>query len=76
VPNQEVKAQAGLWICKLMVETGLSSSSSEARRLIEGRAVERDGEKIVDPQLKVDLKAGQSFVLKAGKKKFVRVQVT
>ncbi len=58
-----------------MVETGLAASNSEGRRLIEGRAVERDGEKIVDPQLKVDLKAGESFVLKAGKKKFVRVQV-
>jgi tyrosyl-tRNA synthetase len=75
VPEVSVSAQSGLSICKLMVEAGLSASNGEAKRLIEGKAVERDGEKIVDPQLKVDLKAGESFVLKAGKKKFVRVQV-
>lgn len=75
IPSRDIGAQKGLWICKLMVETGLATSSSEGRRLIEGRAVEKDGEKIIDPQLKVDLVAGQNFVLKAGKKKFVRVQV-
>jgi tyrosyl-tRNA synthetase len=75
IPVKSVAAQKGLWICKLMVEVGLAASSSEARRLIEGKAVERDGEKIIDPQLKVDLNMAESFVLKAGKKKFVRVQV-
>lgn len=75
VPTKDIQAQSALWICKLMVEAGLATSSSEARRLIEGKAVEREGEKIVDPQLKVDLKPGENFVLKAGKKKFVRIQV-
>lgn len=75
VPVKAVAAQDGLWICKLMVEVGLTASSSEARRLIEGKAVERDGVKINDPQLKVSLTVGESFVLKAGKKKFVRIQV-
>lgn len=75
VPSVTVASQAGIWICKLMVETGLATSNSDGRRLIEGKAVEKDGEKIIDPQLKMDLRAGQSFVLKAGKKKFVRVQV-
>jgi tyrosyl-tRNA synthetase len=75
VPIRSVAAQTGLWICKLMVEVGLAPSTSESRRLIQGRAVERDGEKILDPQLKVDLTMGETFVLKAGKKKFVRVQV-
>lgn len=76
VPVKEVPPVSQIWICKLMVETGLAASSSEGRRLIEGRAVERDGEKIEDPQMKLDLKKGDSFVLKAGKKKFVRVQVS
>ncbi len=75
IPVFETSAQKELWICKLMVEAGLASSSSEARRLVEGRAVERDGQKIEDPKMKVDLKSGDNFVLKAGKKKFVRVQV-
>ncbi len=75
IPSKEIAATEQLAIAKLMVDTGLAASNGEARRLIEGKAVERDGKKIEDPQLKVDLKAGESFVLKAGKKKFVRVQV-
>jgi tyrosyl-tRNA synthetase len=63
-------------ICKLMVDMGLAATNSEARRLIEGRAVEKEGEKIADPQMKLDLKSGEKFILKAGKKKFVRVQVS
>ncbi len=75
VPVKEVPAAVNIWICKLMAELGLSTSSSEARRLVEQKAVERDGEKITDPQLKLNLTAGQDFILKAGKKKFIRVRV-
>ncbi len=75
VPEKAVAPTSGFAILKLMVEMGLATSNGEARRLIEGKAVEKDGEKILDPQMKLDLLAGQSFVLKAGKKKFVRVQV-
>jgi tyrosyl-tRNA synthetase len=76
VPLKEVPPADNIWICKLMAELGLATSSSEARRLVEQKAVERDGEKITDPQLKFALKSGEEFVLKAGKKKFVRVKVT
>ena len=62
-------------VCKLMVDVGLATTNSEARRLIEGNAVEREGEMVTDPQTKWDLKTGDSFVLKAGKKMFVKVQV-
>jgi tyrosyl-tRNA synthetase len=75
IPVKQIAAQSQLGICKLMVEAGLATSNGEAKRLIEGRALERDGEKILDPQLKVDLRKGESFILKAGKKKFVKVQV-
>lgn len=75
IPAVDVGPQKGVWICKLMSDMGLAASNSEARRLIEGKAVECDGQKITDPQLKLDLKKGENFVLKAGKKKFVRVQV-
>jgi len=76
VPVKEVPPTDNIWICKLMAELGLATSSSEARRLVEQKAVERDGEKITDPQLKLALKTGEEFVLKAGKKKFIRVKVT
>jgi tyrosyl-tRNA synthetase len=75
IPIKSVSAQKGISICKLMVDVGLAASNGEGKRLIEGRAVERDGQKILDPQAKIDLTLGESFVLKAGKKKFVRVQV-
>lgn len=62
-------------VSKLMVDLGLATSNGEARRSIEGGAVAREGDKISDPQMKLTLKSGESFVLKNGKKKFVRVQV-
>ena len=75
MPIHAVAAAADVGVCKLMVEVGLATSNGEARRLIEGRAVEIDGEKITDAQAKLELTVGQNFVMKAGKKKFVRVQV-
>lgn len=75
IPVKELVARPQVAIAPLMVELGLAASNGEARRLIEGRAVEKDSEKVTDPQMKLDLIAGQSFILKAGKKKFVKVQV-
>lgn len=76
VPEFKIAAQAEpLWICKLMNQAGLAPSTSEARRLIQGRAVEIDGKKVEDEKMNVELKAGTSFVVKAGKKKFVKVVV-
>lgn len=75
IAEKSVAAQE-IGICKLMVEVGLAATNSEARRLIEGKAVEKEGEKLVDPQMKLHLKSGESFILKAGKKKFVRVKVS
>ncbi len=62
-------------ISALMKSAGLAPSTSEAKRLIQGRAVEIDSVKIEDEQLRIELKAGKSMVIKAGKKKFVKVVV-
>ena len=67
--------QADVWICKLLHDAGLTASTSEGKRLVEGGGVERDGEKIQDSKLKLNLKSGEKFTLKAGKKKFVKVIV-
>lgn len=64
-----------IWICALMKNAGLAPSTSEAKRLIQGRALEIDGTKIENEQLKIELKAGLTMVMKAGKKKFVKVVV-
>ena len=68
-PPQEVG------ICRLLCQAGLASSHSSARRLIEGKAVEKEGEKVTDFRLKLKLKAGETFLLKAGKRHFVKVKV-
>ncbi|NQZ00856.1 MAG: tyrosine--tRNA ligase [Bdellovibrionales bacterium] len=75
MPEFEVDPESEKWICHLLVETGLAKSSSEGRRLIQGGAVEKAGEKVKDAQLKFQLEAGSEFILKAGKKKFAKVRV-
>ena len=64
-----------LWICHLIHRTGLSPSTSEARRLVDSRAVDIDGKKIEDSHLKMTLKKGEEFILKVGKRRFVKVKV-
>jgi tyrosyl-tRNA synthetase len=64
-----------IWICKLMVDAGLALTTSEAKRLVDGGGVERDSIKMTDSKIKIDLKSGDTFVLKAGKKKFIRIKV-
>lgn len=76
VPEFQVDASSeAVWICALMKNAGLAPSTSEAKRLIQGRAVEIDGTKVDNEQLKIDLKPGLGIVIKAGKKKFVKVVV-
>ena len=65
----------GVWICHLIREVGFSPSTSEARRLIQGSAVEINGGKIRDSSLKMDLKKGEEFILKAGKRRFAKIKV-
>lgn len=69
LPPQEMGLPA------LMVAAGMCASNSEGSRLITGGGVQIDSEKVSDPKLKLNLKSGESFVLKAGKKKFVKIVV-
>ncbi len=75
VPEFVVAAENQVGFCALMVKAGLAATNSEAGRLITGGGVQIDSEKISDARLKIDLKGGQSFVVKAGKKKFVKIIV-
>ncbi len=76
VPEFAVAASSEpIWICALMKNANLAPSTSEAKRLVQGRAVEIDGTKVENEQLKIELKSGLSMVIKAGKKKFVKVVV-
>jgi len=59
----------------LLVELNLAPSKAEAERLIKQKAVEIDGVTIEDPRKDIDLSKPSEFLLRAGKKKFVRVVV-
>jgi tyrosyl-tRNA synthetase len=74
-PVKNLPAGAPQMIKALLTTLGLATSVSEAERLVKQGAVEIDGQRIDDPRKKVDLSAGQDFLVRAGKKKFVRVVV-
>ncbi len=68
-------AEKDIGLCVLMVQAGLCASNGEASRLITGGGVQIDGEKVSDPRLFVKLRDGNSFLIRAGKKKFVKIVV-
>ena len=60
----------------LLVELNLVPSRSEAERLIKQGGVEIDSQRVDDVKHDVDLsKPGSNFLLRAGKKKFLRITV-
>jgi tyrosyl-tRNA synthetase len=59
----------------LLVELELASSRSEADRLVKQGGVELDGERVSDVKKDVDLSKPREFLVRAGKKKFLRVVV-
>ncbi len=68
------KQEAPLWICKVIVEVGFAQSNSQARRLVESRAVEIDGIKLKDPKFELLLSsADNTYLLKVGKKNFAKI---
>ena len=73
IPEQKIKVGEPVGICQFMTNIGLTTSNSEARRLIEGKAVEFNGEKKTNPKEIINLEKGTVFTIKAGKHKFLKV---
>jgi tyrosyl-tRNA synthetase len=65
------KASGEVWLPKLLVEAGLTGSTSEARRLIKQQAVSLDNEKVLDTEYNVQ-PAGD-VLIKVGKRRFAKV---
>jgi tyrosyl-tRNA synthetase len=65
------KANGDVWLPKLLVEAGLTGSTSEARRLIKQQAVSLDNEKILDTEYAVQ-PAGD-ILIKVGKRRFAKI---
>ena len=74
-PVQKIARGAAKKLTVLLVELNLVPSKSEAERLIKQRGVEIDEICVEDPRKEIDLSKAVQFLLRAGKKKFVRVVV-
>lgn len=74
-PTQKVARGPAKKLTALLVELKLAPSKSEAERLIKQRGVEIDEVCVEDPRKEMDLSQAGHFLLRAGKKKFVRVIV-
>jgi tyrosyl-tRNA synthetase len=75
MPECRVNAPGGrLPIANLLKEAALTSSTTEARRMIEQGAVRVDGERVQDLSLEID--AGTTGIFQVGKRRFARVTVS
>jgi tyrosyl-tRNA synthetase len=63
-----------IWVPKLLVEAGLAKSNGEARRLIQQGGVSVDGARLSDHAATLQASAPASYLIKVGKRHFVRVQ--
>jgi tyrosyl-tRNA synthetase len=70
IPQVEIPAQR-LRAVSLLVQTGLVSSNSEAKRMIKQGAVRVGEERISDPDAELELEDG--LVIRVGKRRIVRI---
>ncbi len=74
-PERRVPRGPAKRIAVFLLEQGLASSRSEADRLLKQGGVELDGARISDVKHEIDLSVPREFLLRAGKKKFLRIVV-
>ena len=67
-------ADQRIWVPRLLVTLGMAKSNGEARRLIEQGGVSLDGERLSDPSHEIPAAPSSSFLIKVGKRHFVRVR--
>ncbi|MDR3550251.1 MAG: tyrosine--tRNA ligase [Candidatus Babeliales bacterium] len=66
-----VECKNPLWIVELLKMLGAVTSSSEARRLIEGKAVHVDGSAVIDFKAEIVWQAG--MIIKVGKHRIYKI---
>ena len=74
-PTMKLARSALTRVSTLISVSNLASSRSAAERLIKQGAVEIDGERVTDVKRELDLSKPCNLLLRAGKKKFVRIVV-
>ena len=75
VPVQKFPLGPAKKLTALLVELKLAPSKSEAERLIKQGGVELNESRVDDPRADLDLSKPAQFLLRAGKKKFLRLIV-
>jgi tyrosyl-tRNA synthetase len=75
VPVQKIPRGPAKKLTALLVELSLAPSKSEAERLIKQKGVEINEALVDDFRKEIDLSAPSEFLLRAGKKKFLRIVV-
>jgi len=73
VPVEKLPVGPPKKLIALLVELKLAPSKSEAERLIKQGAVELNESRVDDPRADLDLTKPAQFLLRAGKKKFLRL---
>jgi tyrosyl-tRNA synthetase len=71
MPSHVVSQETPLF--RLLVESGLTAGSGEAKRLIQEGGVRVDNEQIKDANAIISVAAGAAKVLQVGRRKFVRL---
>jgi len=75
VERQRVAAPGGrITLVRALTATGMVASNSEARRQIQQGAVEVNRERV--RQVDAELRAGQTYAVKVGKRRFQEIEVT
>ena len=74
-PVRKVTRGPAKRLTAFLVEEGLAPSRSEADRLVKQGGVEVDGARISDVKHELDFSAASEFLVRAGKKKFLRIVI-
>jgi tyrosyl-tRNA synthetase len=74
-PRHNVRRGEPMRLAALLVERKVVASRSEAERLMKQGGVEIDGVRVDDVKFEVDLSKPREYLLRAGKKKFLRIVV-
>lgn len=74
MPEVSLVGATGLSIAQVLKQAGLTSSTSEAMRMIEQGGVKLNGEKVGDKSLL--FQPGVAFVLQVGKRKYARITIS
>ncbi|MBO9665895.1 MAG: tyrosine--tRNA ligase [Bdellovibrio sp.] len=79
IPNFELNKSdipaEGMGVAQLLVKLGFAASNSEGNRMVQGGAVQIDGQKVIDAKAKLSAEALHNKVIKGSKTKFAKVIV-